>query len=609
METSSFASSLIQVLRKQVATAPSAVRIRPLCSLLTLIAAILPGTCLAGYVPPVGIPTPPFGIDETVSMYSNATYDFGKGPVPYPDAGNGPYTHYVDNTSKSATDTNNTYGTPDKPRLTVPATLAAGSVVEIHGTNYTAHLHISAGGAVGTAAKPIFIRGYSAVAGDRPVMKTDARDNVDLIQKDSYLIVENIIFDTIAHIQIDTPSDHIALRNLELKNIVESENGVDKNGTQAINIWSDSAHKNMTDFADNIVIYNCQIHNNAFPPQVSDGVHGITPSNGSRHVWILNCQIYDNGEDNIQIYYQTGRNQPVPQYIYIGGNKIYNEGSAEDRAAGKGMENAVDIKQSFDVVVSSNEMYGYYPVFGTVGSDGAAVVFNNDSPSSRLWLVNNYIHDSTIGARNQSVGEVYVVDNVFEHMYHEPGQTYTGLVSAGVGYFNYAVDAYTGYTRVDHVVNNTFYHCDQGIVISRGLQHYVQNNIVGDLNITDGTTNHMCKQSSRTNVWEVNNNLLFSSGTAPAISIGSSKHYSAASFDAAGLGSGDLAANPLFITPGSDYSLNSGSPAIDAGTVANVYDTFQSLYGLSIAEDRAGTSRPQGKTWDIGAYEFGEDAP
>ncbi len=46
----------------------------------------------AGWTPPIGIPVPPFGIDETHMMYAGQTYTAGG--FAYKDAGNGPYTHY-----------------------------------------------------------------------------------------------------------------------------------------------------------------------------------------------------------------------------------------------------------------------------------------------------------------------------------------------------------------------------------------------------------------------------------------------------------------------------------------------------------------------------------
>ncbi|MCP4543855.1 MAG: hypothetical protein GY832_42620 [Chloroflexi bacterium] len=52
----------------------------------------------ADWEPPIGIPRPEFGITETHYMYEGQTYDYDGTPRPYKDAGNGPYTHYIDNT-------------------------------------------------------------------------------------------------------------------------------------------------------------------------------------------------------------------------------------------------------------------------------------------------------------------------------------------------------------------------------------------------------------------------------------------------------------------------------------------------------------------------------
>ena len=101
--------------------------------LLAFMAIFLTSGTMFAYTPPIGIPAPSFGIDESVSMYSSATYNFGGGPVAYPNAGNGPYTHYVDSGNQLATDTNNPYGNPFLPRLTIPWVVPLGSVVEIHG--------------------------------------------------------------------------------------------------------------------------------------------------------------------------------------------------------------------------------------------------------------------------------------------------------------------------------------------------------------------------------------------------------------------------------------------------------------------------------------------
>src|SRR5437879_2888165 len=75
------------------------------------------------WAPPIGIPAPPFGIDDVTPT----------APSPWTGSISGFY--YVDNTSGAATDAN-TYGWPAMPRLTIPATLAAGDVCFVHGGPY-----------------------------------------------------------------------------------------------------------------------------------------------------------------------------------------------------------------------------------------------------------------------------------------------------------------------------------------------------------------------------------------------------------------------------------------------------------------------------------------
>ena len=59
------------------------------------------------------------------------------------------------------------------------------------------------------------------------------------------------------------------------------------------------------------------------------------------------------------------------------------------------------------------------------------------------------------------------------------------------------------------------------------------------------------------------------------------------------VGSGNLTSNPLFVSAGTNYSLQSGSPAVNAGDPTTPAGT-----------DRAGVSVPQGTRADIGAFEL-----
>jgi parallel beta-helix repeat protein len=58
----------------------------------------------------------------------------------------------------------------------------------------------------------------------------------------------------------------------------------------------------------------------------------------------------------------------------------------------------------------------------------------------------------------------------------------------------------------------------------------------------------------------------------------------------------NLTTNPQFVNASAnDFSLQAGSPAIDAGAMVS-----------TVATDIKGTARPQGATYDIGAYEYGK---
>jgi hypothetical protein len=67
--------------------------------------------------------------------------------------------------------------------------------------------------------------------------------------------------------------------------------------------------------------------------------------------------------------------------------------------------------------------------------------------------------------------------------------------------------------------------------------------------------------------------------------------YTLAGFQATGQEAGSLFVDPKFTSPGSDFRLQAGSPAIDKGFITGVISDF------------LGVPRPQGAGYDIGAYE------
>ena len=142
--------------------------------------------------------------------------------------------------------------------------------------------------------------------------------------------------------------------------------------------------------------------------------------------------------------------------------------------------------------------------------------------------------------------------------------------------------------------NNTFYHCDQntgGPLIftnggtQRGMAHngIVKNNIFIDCGSRPLNTGWYLLDSGLTGFIADYNYV-----TGPASSGFPAKQGFK---EPNGINGGD----PLFNNIAqSDFGLQSNSPAIDSGVSINGFDY-----------DKAGKNRPQGKSWDRGAFEFG----
>ena len=538
------------------------------------------------YLAPVGIPSPSFGITQEHFMYAGRRFEAGG--FAYKDAGNGPYSHYVDN-SRSCQDLFNPYGDIDSPRCTVPTELPAGSVVEIHGGSYPS---LVVNEAKGNASQPIFIRGYS-----RDSRPTIVESPGIYISHASYLIVENLVTDgrslsaerSSGGLVIRQPSDHVSVRYVESRNYPMPEFCPKRKGGVGCwfgTVWGVGADKKWKrdEIIEDIVLYKNHIHHNGdYVPRYESGRHAINVSGGTRRVWILDNVLEYNAEDGIQVYWKKGGSRGEPaEKVYIGRNIIRNNG-----------ENAVDIKQAFDVIVSGNEMYGYHRTdFPASGSDGSAVVLNDDAPNDRLWIINNRIHDSSKAVRSQTKGRAYVIGNVIygisdgKREPSSPGRAY-------------GVAIWSSSAKEFYALNNTIYDASGGIYANHGREIYVRNNIVADLGLTSNTERgyHITLNRKNFSIIKVDHNLLFQGGGK--IRLRGVKCEQGCI----------LGESVRFVDEkGGDFSLQKDSPAIDAGARSNKdpFSVFELLYGLDIKQDLVGHGRPLGNSFDIGAYEYKE---
>jgi parallel beta-helix repeat protein len=95
-------------------------------------------------------------------------------------------------------------------------------------------------------------------------------------------------------------------------------------------------------------------------------------------VWVLDAEISDVSGDSIQC---GDASRGDCNRVYIGGGYMHHN-----------RENAIDIKNSRDVVVSNVRMAGFRP---TGSSPGEAVIVHDDAYNARI--LNNTIQDSTLG--------------------------------------------------------------------------------------------------------------------------------------------------------------------------------------------------------------------
>lgn len=225
------------------------------------------------WTPPIGIPSPSFGINETHWIYTNIVNQ--NQSLTYTIGADGPYTHYVNFTANNCVDGAND-GTPLLPRCHIPGSenspLPAGSVVEVHGQYDYSHTSPTDWHGSGTQQQPIFIRGESdsnmaIITGPFEVIGS------------SYVIVENIEFaDRDGDLSsgdcgsfsitnkngLAYSSDHIALRHSDIHgNLIYGGIGIGESGNTA-SVLSD------------IVIYKNTIHHNGDVNATFDqDVHGI----------------------------------------------------------------------------------------------------------------------------------------------------------------------------------------------------------------------------------------------------------------------------------------------------------------------------------------------
>ncbi len=410
----------------------------------------------APWSPPIGIPQPEFGIVESHEIYDDKFFDFGSGLQPYNDAGNGPYTHYVDSSHSQATDVANPFGTDAQPRVTFPSSLAPGSVIEIHNGPY----QIALRDLVGTASQPIFVRGTSKA--DKFIVNAMAGGSYNVMHS-NYVIVEHAVFVGV-RIQVGHDTSHISFRHCEIDGN-ESNPGV--------YLWTHKSTYEAGDLKEHIVFYDNEVHDCGVYPASSETYCAFMIDDATQNVWIVDSHIYENGEDGIQILDRDSIpfDPPSADRVFVGRNVFHHD-----------IENAIDIKGSTNIVVSQNEMYGYDVI--VPASNGDAIRVNDEGAQDNIWILFNRIYDGKYGIGAYGAEDPpYLIGNILHDLEG-------AIINGGTG----------------DVIGNVVFNCGRGIEAGSGSKT-IANNIVAftDTHVITGGT-------------DVRNNLFWQNGEVESCS-------------------------------------------------------------------------------------------
>lgn len=528
---------------------------------------------------PIGIPDPGFGILERAPARPAG---WPSTPVP----GN----YCIDNTHPNATDTNNTHGTPDRPRLTFPGNmwdLGPGSLVEIHGGPYDKMSWVRH--ASGTAASPAFIHGTDF--GNKVKIRNGMR-----LEDSSYLIFENIDWDGNFSegqgngVRIIGEGDHLCIRNCEFQDVEAA------GSTCAVGI-TPAGGKTIS----GVVIYNNLFRDCGDWTREDDvDSHGVAPNLWGRdstaelkNIWVIDNEFYHLSGNGVQV--NAGNWTESFKYlhhVYIGRNIGHHNRQAPFWS-----------KQASHVIMSQNRAYGSRK-HGPQMGDG----FGNQYNPSHVWYLYNEVYDCNYGFRQSdttggiSHHPVFYIGNVIHDIHPEPGLSYspTNAWRPGV-----AISLWHG-DQSRYIINNTIYDVESGIQAIYPGPLLIDENIITGINAEDAHISVSTTASASQT--ELYTSVLHLDGGGARIYWGSEGMYtSLADFQAAHpeQGTGAIELDPLLKFDVYGIGMpDKGSPAVDTGIESLVYQYFEYLYGLDITMDWQGAPRPQSGNWDLGAIEL-----
>jgi len=566
----------------------------------------------SAYTPPIGIPDPGmWGTTHPIDSHAPDTTT----KCPGWPAGQTTNCYFIDNTHAQATDSGNTYGYPDKPRLTIPAkTYDAGSYIETHGGPYTANTSMTMSGTVNA---PIWFRGVSSSE------MADIRAKIS-IPNSTYAILENLHFNNFTGNAISITgmaANHLCIRNCRFNNLIypgSSTAVIGSTPTQDGSIHDLVFYNN---YFSNIGNYQATTDEDFHA--INPDLWGRTPPTTQYNVWSLNNTAFHiagslnqfNGDQRDATRAQNeGRTETNLQnfhHMYSGKNIMYESRQAMGAP-----------KFTTDAVYSQNIAYNNYSI-----SSGAGTGQAYQEGARYVWILFNKYYDLTYGIRSSNTSfpgvenadlRAYMIGNVIYNINNNNSYDNTYLRTSAYKPAQAIAFEKAYYKR--YVIDNTFYNVGGGVNVGNQLAADITDlsgNVFAEINGIDkynnpdyhfsmlstegvtGTTMDRCYFQPRTD----NGTVTFKwAGATPSSSLNSLAELQASSVaQCQSCWTGD----PLFVNAANgDFHPQENSPLIGKGIRHRVYDEFQARYGINIAYDFEGKPRPA-NAWTLGALEPG----
>ena len=477
--------------------------------------------------------------------------------------------YYID-ASDSNCSTKVTYGSITEPRCRFPSLLAADSYVEVHGGpyNYTSTIYLQS---EGTEANPVWI-----VGAENNLL------NMSVVLYGTYLYVDGLNIEEDKGISVrpynDVQTDHIMVRNTVITgtgSLATGTVGISANGSSGLQLEGFIAYNNTISYLGDS------------ESETENDRHALQTGSYINNVWHLYNTTHHNGGDGVQ-YSHGGVDS---HHFYYGGNISYNE-----------RENCVDIKQADDVVISSNTCSN---IKSSSSSSGECMVVHYDP--SRIWFINNDISQCVMGIASTGAYEVHMLGNNIHGMLESEKESHSDISSYQTGA---GIVAYS--TGNAYISNNTITDAVRGIAYEAltGYEADITGNLIANLHNGTYTGNNpyaiMLKGDDTTVAnSDIENNLFYN---PMQLHIDGTTYTDLNSLADSGKcndnGQSCISTAPNFVDyDNNNYTLSPDSLAIDNGTLAISYATYENLYGESITTDIQGTIRTATTKWDIGSFE------